>query len=83
MSQRNITDTDEGKRVVNASGDTIGMVKAVRSGTAYVDPDPGLGDRIRTRLGWEDVEADDYPLDESTIETITDDEIRLKQDIPT
>lgn len=81
MSQRNITDTDVGKRVVNADGETIGMISAVRSGTAYVDPDPGLGDRIRTRLGWEDVNADDYPLDETAIESVTDDEIRLTQDL--
>lgn len=81
MSQRTITDSDEGKRVVNANGETIGMVSAVRSGTAYVDADPGLADRIRTTLGWEDVDADDYPLDEATVESITDDEIQLKRDL--
>lgn len=81
MERHNITEDDEGKRVVNSTGDTVGMVSDVRSGTAYVDPDPGIGDKVRSKLGWEDADAEDYPLHSSSIDTITDDEVRLKRDL--
>ena len=75
--QHNLTEEDEGKKVVDSSGDEIGIVSGVRGGTAYVDPNPDLTDSIKSRLGWGDVDQDDYPLDDSQIETVTDDEIRL------
>ena len=78
MVRKTITDEDEGKHVVNSNGDTIGIVSSVRSGSAYVDPDPGITDKIMGKLGWNDVDKDDYPLKSSQIDTITDDEIRLK-----
>lgn len=81
MSERALTEDDEGKRVVNANGDEIGMVSDVRGGTAYVDPDPGITDTITSKLGWSDRDEDDYPLDRSSIEMISDDEIRLKRDL--
>ena len=73
----NITEEDEGKAVVDSNGDKIGLVSGVRGGTAYVDPDPDLTDSLKSRLGWGDVDQDDYPLDDSQIERVTDDEIRL------
>jgi hypothetical protein len=79
MARHNVTADDQGKRVVDANGDAVGMVSSVSGGTAYVDPDPGLADRIRTRLGWEDRDDDDFPLEQSRIDTITEDEIRLKK----
>ena len=81
MSQEPLTDEDEGKRVVNANGDEIGMVSEVRGGTAYVDPDPGMTDRIKSKLGWGEGDADDYPLDREKIEEVTGDEIRLRRDL--
>lgn len=78
--ENDLTETDEGKPVVDSTGETIGVVSAVRSGTAYVDPDPGLTERLRSRLGWENVDQDDYALDESEIESVTDEEIRLRND---
>lgn len=72
-----ITDDDEGKTVVNQQGESIGLVSGVRGGKAYVDPDPGLADKIKSKLGWEDVDEDDYHLDDDQIDTITDDEVRL------
>lgn len=81
MSQEPLTESDEGKRVVNAEGDEIGMISEVRGGTAYVDPDPGITDTITSKLGWSDRDEDDYPLDRSSIEMASDDEIRLKEDL--
>ncbi|EJN60953.1 bacterio-opsin activator domain-containing protein [Halogranum rubrum] len=42
MVQKMVTEDDEGKRVVDSHGETVGMVSEVKNGTAYVDPDPGI-----------------------------------------
>lgn len=77
----NITDDDEGKSVVNADGETVGMVTEVSGGTAHVDPDPGIADKIKSKLGWGDTTEDTYPLQEANVDAVTDDEIRLKRDL--
>ena len=77
----NITDDDEGKSVVNADGETVGMVAEVSGGTAHVDPDPGITDKIKSKLGWGDMDDDTYPLQEANVDAVTDDEIRLKRDL--
>jgi hypothetical protein len=79
MSQATITDREEGKRVVNADGETIGVVSGVRGETAYVDPDPSMGERIKSMLGWEHIDDGDYPLDTDLIDTVDEDEVRLKR----
>lgn len=81
MARTNITEDDEGKRVVNANGDEIGMVTEVKAGKAYVDPDPGITDKLRSKLGWGDADENDYVLQKNRIGTITDDEIRLKDNL--
>lgn len=81
MARTNITEEDEGKSVVNSTGEKIGMVTGVKSGTAYVDPDPGITDSIRSKLGWSDIDQDDFALQADRVETVTDDEIRLKGDL--
>lgn len=75
----NFTGDDEGKRVVNANGEEIGMVKEVSGGAVHVDPDPGITDTIKSKLGWGDDDADTYRLDESNVESISDDEVRLRR----
>ncbi|PSP54872.1 hypothetical protein BRC82_07655 [Halobacteriales archaeon QS_1_67_19] len=71
------TDDDEGKAVVMGD-EKVGMVQEVRGGTAYVDPDPGITDKIKSTLDWGDADEDTYPLEESRVDTITDDEVRLQ-----
>lgn len=78
MERHHVTDDDQGKPVVNSDGDKIGMVTEVKSGTAYVNADPGITDTIRSKLGWNDADEDDYALNEDHIESVTDDEIRLR-----
>ncbi|MFW5958404.1 MAG: PRC-barrel domain containing protein [Natronomonas sp.] len=78
MDRDYVTEDDEGKAVVDSHGEKIGMITEVRSDTAYVDADPGLADTIRSKLGWGDADKDDYPLEKNSIHTITDDEVRLK-----
>ena len=74
-----LTEDDEGKNVVNADGDTVGRVTSVEHGKAHVDPDPGLADTIRSKLGWGDADEDNYQLDASSIESVSDNEIRLSR----
>lgn len=75
-----ITDDAVGKEVVDADGETVGLVTAVKHGTAHVDPDPGITAKLKARLGWEDADEAEYPLQHEAVETVTDDEIRLKYD---
>lgn len=72
------TEDDEGKDVINADGDTVGMISEVAHGTAYVDPDPGLGDRLKSKLGWTERDENDYPLQENAVDRVDDDAIYLK-----
>lgn len=72
-----VTEDDEGKPVVAPQGDSVGMIEEVSGGKAYVNPEPGLVDRIRSKLGWGTSDEEDYTLDEENIERITDDEVEL------
>jgi|AntRauMinimDraft_4_1070384.scaffolds.fasta_scaffold00018_105 hypothetical protein len=73
-------DDDVGKPVVVSTGDKIGMVTDVEGDTAYVDPHPGMTEKIMAKLGWGDRGAEDLPLQSERIATITDDEVRLTGD---
>lgn len=77
-----IDESVEGKPVVNEDDEEIGVVTSVRDGTTYVDLDPGPGatETLTSKLGWEDVDADDYPLTEESIERITDEEVHTRRE---
>lgn len=77
--QMKLSDKEEGKPVVNREGEKVGMVSKVEGNRAHVDPDPGLTDTIKSKLGWADSDEDMYPIEESDIESVTDDEIRLSR----
>lgn len=79
MTQTTLTESDEGKKVVDHSGNDVGVVSGVRGGQVYVNPDPDITDSIRAKLGWETIDADDYTLDQSAIEVVDDDVVRLKR----
>lgn len=82
MSTTQIDDDDVGKDVVAADGDDVGIVSGYRYGTAYVEPDPGITTKLKTSLGWDDVDEEEgYPLQEEAVEEVTDDEIRLRSDL--
>jgi sporulation protein YlmC with PRC-barrel domain len=72
-----LTEEDEGKKVINANGDEVGRVIEVEHGTAHVEPDPGLADTIKSKLGWGDSDEDTYRLDAKGVERVSDDEIHL------
>ncbi|RQG96593.1 PRC-barrel domain containing protein [Natrarchaeobius chitinivorans] len=73
------TSDDEGKRVVDADGEQIGIVETVEGGIPHVDPDPGMTDTIKSKLGWGDSDEETYRLNEQNVESITDDEIRIER----
>ncbi|WP_128476691.1 PRC-barrel domain containing protein [Halorussus pelagicus] len=74
------SDSDEGKPVTMGD-EKVGMIAEVEHGTAYVDPDAGITDRIKATLDWGDRDEDTYPLDESRVDAITDDEVRLRSEM--
>ena len=76
---RNLTDDDEGKEVVTSEGEKIGIVKSVDHGTAHVDPDPGMTDELKAKMGWGDRDKNTYQLDSDSIETVTDDDVRINR----
>lgn len=72
------TEADEGKHVIDASGDDVGIVVDVMGDTIYVDPHPSITERIKAALDWGELEEDDsYPVDASRIAEITQDRIEL------
>lgn len=78
MERRTIpTEDDEGKAVVGADGDELGMVYEVKGDTMYVDPHPSLTDRIKAALDWGDIDEDMYPVTTDQIRRIDDDRVEL------
>ncbi|ELY48011.1 hypothetical protein [Natronorubrum bangense] len=75
-----LSSDDHGKDVVDETGQQIGIVAEVEGQTAYIDPEPGLTDRLRARLNWGGHGDDDYPVDSSEINQITDDEVIIESD---
>lgn len=71
-----LTEDDEGKKVVS-SNEEIGMITEVDGNVAYVDPDRGLADKIKSKLGSTKRDSDDFKLDSDQVTEITDDEVRL------
>lgn len=74
-----ISSHDEGKTVLNQDGEEIGMVSSVQGDQMFVNPEPGLTDKIKSTLGWEGVGDDDYVVREGDIEAVTDDTVRLSR----
>ncbi|MDQ2050615.1 PRC-barrel domain containing protein [Natronolimnohabitans sp. A-GB9] len=78
MTKQRLTKDDEGKRVLNTDGTEIGRLVDVQDGRGYVEPDPSLTATIKAKLGWGTRSDDAHPLDEGSIEKITDDAVYLR-----
>jgi hypothetical protein len=74
-----IDDDDEGKKVIGPNGEEVGRIVSVEHGTAHVDPDPGLAETVKSKLGWGDTDEDTYPLQEASVSEVTDDDVRLRE----
>ncbi|MFC4439764.1 MULTISPECIES: prolipoprotein diacylglyceryl transferase [Natrialbaceae] len=77
------TEDDIGKTVESASGENLGVVIAVDSGTSYVEPNPGVTDSIKAALDWEGDADDAIPLADDAVDRVTDETIRLEAEFPT
>lgn len=73
-----LSETDEGKTVVDADGTEIGMVTDVTADGIEVEPDPSLVDRVKATLDWGERSADAYRIDADRIDRITGTEIELR-----
>lgn len=78
MPRTTLTADDEGKRVLNTDGTEVGRIVDVENGRGYVEPDPSFTDTIKAKFGWGEVTATAHPLDEGSIERITDEEVYLR-----
>lgn len=76
-----LTETAVGKDVVDASGETVDIVSAVADGTAYVNMDPHLSDRLFAKLNWEHASVDDYPVNASDVAAVDRNRITLLDDL--
>ncbi|WP_224268412.1 PRC-barrel domain containing protein [Haloprofundus salinisoli] len=75
-----LTDDDEGKPLLDGSGEHVGFVADVEDGTAHVDPDRDLDDELKQRLGWGPSESETYSLRHDAIDRVTEEVIRLRAD---
>jgi len=76
-----LTEEDEGKILVDGEGEELGIVTEVDSGTAWVDPDPSIGEAALATFGWAEADVQDYTVDADLVETVTDQEVRLGEDV--
>lgn len=74
---------DEGKFLMDAQGEQIGIVTEVdpEAQVAYVEPEPNLTEAWIQGLGFGDADEDDIELAGDAIETITDTELRVAVDL--
>lgn len=76
-----IPETAVGKEVVDASGEPVGIVSEVEDGTAYVNLDPHLTDRLLAKLNWGHASEDDYPIDASAVAAVDGNRITLRENL--
>ncbi|WP_424001069.1 hypothetical protein ACOZ4I_15370 [Haloarcula salina] len=74
---------DEGKFLMDAQGEQIGIVTEVdpKAQIAYVEPEPNLTEAWIQGLGFGDADEDDIEVAGDAIETITDTELRVAVDL--
>ncbi|QDX40413.1 hypothetical protein [Salarchaeum sp. JOR-1] len=76
-----LTPDDEGKFLVDIEGEQLGIVTAVEDNTAWVDPEPGLGESVLAAFGWTEKGEDDYTVSGDAVDTVTGEEVRVHTDI--
>jgi hypothetical protein len=74
---------DEGKFLMDIEGEQIGIVSEVDTDeqVAYVEPEPGIAESWIQGLGFGDAGEEDIKVPASTIETVTDTELRVDADL--
>jgi hypothetical protein len=74
---------DEGKFLMDAEAEQIGLVTEVDPDeqVAYVDPEPGVAEAVVQGLGFGDSDGDDIEVPAEAVETVTDSELRVARDL--
>ena len=76
-----LTEDDEGKFLMDAEGEQIGIVTEVDDGVAHVEPDPNIGEALIQSLGFGDADEDDIEVHGDAVETVTESELRLRGEL--
>jgi hypothetical protein len=78
-----LSTSDEGKYLMDAEGEQIGIVTEVDpdENVAYVEPDPDLTEAWVQSLGYGDADDDDIEVPGESVDTITDTELRVPRDL--
>lgn len=66
-------DDDTGKDVVDVQGREIGVVTDVEGDTMYVEPDPSMTERIKSKLEMGSESEEDLPVSSEFVDRIEDD----------
>jgi len=74
---------DEGKFLMDAEGEQLGIVTEVdpQAQVAYVEPDPDIGESWLQGLGYGDADEDDIEVPADSVATVTDSELRVDRDL--
>jgi hypothetical protein len=74
---------DEGKYLMDAEGEQIGIVTQVDTGenVAYVEPDPDIAEAVVQGFGFGDADEDDIRVPGDSVDTVTDTELRVPRDL--
>jgi sporulation protein YlmC with PRC-barrel domain len=78
-----LSTADEGKVLMDAEGEEIGVVTDVDPDeqVAYVEPDPGIAEAMYQGLGFGDSDEDDIEVPADSVATVTDTEVRVSVDL--
>jgi len=78
-----LSTADEGKYLMDAEGEQIGIVTEVdpSENVAYVEPDPDIAEAWVQALGYGDADEDDIEVPGESVDTITDTELRVPKDL--
>ncbi len=73
-----LTEDEQGKTVVEADGTEVGVVADVRHGTAHVEAEPSVVEKLKTELGAGGSDENTYALSEEAVENVEEDTVMLQ-----
>ena len=73
-----LDDVSEGDTVIDSQGETAGIVTAVEADKLYVDPDPGITEKLSAKLGWVDEDDAEYTVDADDVAGVEGGDVHLK-----
>lgn len=72
-----VSEHDEGKTVVDANDNEVGIVTDVRGGDVYIDPNPDIVDKVAAKLGWSSADEESYTVNQADVAEVRHDEVKL------